>query len=144
MFEAAGLFVYPVSTAIALSVSLALTVMAPEYFVEDVVGETVAIRVDVSNLGRRAAEETVFLFVRDRVATVARPVLELKGVAKIRLDPGQTGSVTLMLPAAELRFPGADLEPVFEAGDIDIFVGPCADRSRLLTGSIQLAQRPAS
>jgi beta-glucosidase len=104
--------------------------------------DTVEIRVDVANGGARAAEETVFLFARDKLACVARPLLELKGFGKIYLDPGQSGTVTILLAAKELRFLGFDLEPVFEPGEVEILVGPCADRSRLLAGTIQLAPPP--
>ena len=100
--------------------------------------ETLFVRVDVTNEGARAAQETVFLFTHDKLASVARPVLELKGFGKIRLEPGGTGTVTLVLSAAELRFLGADLEPVFEPGDVEILVGPCADRQQLLVGTIRL------
>ena len=101
--------------------------------------ETVAIRVDVTNEGTRAAEETVFLFIHDKLASVVRPVLELKGFGKIRLEPGQSGTVTLPLAAKDLRFLGLNLEPVFEPGEVEILVGPCADRSRLLTATLHLA-----
>jgi len=40
---------------------------------------------------------------------------------------------------AELRFLGLDLQPVFEPGEVEILVGPCADRSKLLIGGIQLS-----
>jgi beta-glucosidase len=103
-------------------------------------GDTVVVRIDVMNEGARAAEETVFLFTHDKLASVARPVLELKGFGKIQLNPGGTGTVTLMLPAAQLRFLGTDLEPVFEPGEVEILVGPCADRKQLLVGSIHLAR----
>jgi beta-glucosidase len=101
-------------------------------------GDSLAVQVDLRNEGARAAEETVFLFARDRVASVARPLLELHGVAKISLGPGETGTVTLTLAASELRFLGRDLKPVFEPGEIEILVGPCADRSRLLSQKIEL------
>jgi len=101
--------------------------------------ETLVIRVDVSNEGARAAEETVFLFTHDVLASVSRPVLELKGFAKVTLNPGETGTVSLLLPVAELRFLGPTLEPEFEAGEVEILVGPCADRRQLLIGSIRLA-----
>jgi len=104
--------------------------------------DTIVVRVDVTNEGARAAEETVFLFTHDKLATVARPVLELKGFGKIRLNPGETGTVTLMLPAAELRFLGLDLKPVFEPGEVEILVGPCADRAQLLVAGIHLSHGP--
>jgi len=112
-------------------------------------GDTIQVRVDVANVGPRAGQETVFLFTHDPVASVARPLLELKGFGKIDLQPGESGTVTLKLPVAELRFLGPDLRPVLEAGEIEILVGPCAERSQLLTQSIQLrknelAAQPAS
>jgi beta-glucosidase len=97
------------------------------------------IRVDVRNEGTREAQETVFLFTHDKVASVARPLLELKGYAKITLRPGEAGTVALSLPATELRFLGLDLEPVFEPGEVEILVGPCADRSQLLATTIHLS-----
>jgi beta-glucosidase len=100
--------------------------------------DTIEVRVDVANEGTRPAEETVFLFTHDKLASVTRPLLELKGFGKIALAPGESGTVTLHLPAAELRFPGLDLTPVFEPGEVEILVGPCADRTRLLRASVQL------
>jgi beta-glucosidase len=101
--------------------------------------ETLVIRIDVTNEGPHAAEDTVFLFTHDKLASIARPVLELKGFAKIALRPGETGTVSLLLPAAELRFLGADLLPVFEAGEVEVLVGHCADRKQLLVGTLTLA-----
>jgi beta-glucosidase len=101
--------------------------------------DTVQIRVDVRNEGARAAQETVFLFTHDKVASVVRPLLELKGFAKINLRPGAGGTVTLSLRAADLRFLGLDLEPIFEPGEVEILVGPCADRSQLLVATIRLS-----
>jgi len=101
--------------------------------------DTLQIRVDVRNDGAMAAQETVFLFTHDKIASVARPLLELKGFAKIDLRPGETGTVTLSLRAAELRFLGIDLEPVFEPGDVEILVGPCADRAQLLAATVKLS-----
>jgi beta-glucosidase len=101
--------------------------------------DTVQIRVDVRNEGAMTAQETVFLFTHDKVASVARPLLELKGFAKIDLRPGEAGTVALSLRVEELRFLGIDLEPVFEPGEVEILVGPCADRSKLLAATIRLS-----
>jgi beta-glucosidase len=105
--------------------------------VEDI--DTMRIRVDVRNEGTRAAQETVFLFTHDKLASVARPLLELKGFAKIDLRPGEAGTVTMSLRAAELRFLGLDLTPVFEPGEVEILVGPCADRAQLLAATVALS-----
>ena len=101
--------------------------------------DTLEIAVDLTNVGARAAEETVFLFVHDRLASVARPLLELRGFGRIILQPGQSGTVTLRLAACELRFLGQDLESVFEAGEVEILVGPSAERARLLAHTVWLS-----
>jgi beta-glucosidase len=103
------------------------------------IGDVLTVQVDVANRGAREAEETVFLFTHDKVASVSRPKLELKGFGKIRLPPGGAGTVTLSLPAAELRFLGMELEPVFEPGAVEILVGPSADRTQHLAATIQLS-----
>src|SRR6185312_5515894 len=100
--------------------------------------DTIEVRVNVTNEGTRAAEETVFLFTHDKVASVTRPLLELKGFGKIALKAGSSGEVTLHLAAAELKFPGLDFLPLFEPEEVDILVGPCADRKQLLQQSVQL------
>jgi beta-glucosidase len=84
----------------------------------------------------------VFLFTHDKVATVTRPVLELKGVGKVTLRPGETKTVRIALPASELRFLGRDLTPVFEPGEVEILVGPSADRSQLLVQTVVLRAAP--
>jgi beta-glucosidase len=100
--------------------------------------DTLTILVDVGNQGTRAAQDTLFLFTHDKVASVARPVLELKGFGKINLAPGESGTVTMSLQCAELRFLGVDLEPVFEPGEVEILLGPCADRAQLLVATVNL------
>ncbi|NGY04664.1 glycoside hydrolase family 3 N-terminal domain-containing protein [Solimonas terrae] len=96
------------------------------------------VSVDVTNVGPHTAEETAFLFTRDPVASVTRPLLELRGYGKITLRPGETGTVTMSMAASDLRFLGADLSLVFETGDLEILVGPNADRSQLLSTRIEL------
>ncbi len=95
-------------------------------------GESIPVMVDVTNAGPRAGEETVFLFARDVVASVARPVRELVGFSRIALSPGETGTVTFSLDAASLCCLGPDLEPRLEPGDFVLFVGQSADPARLL------------
>lgn len=100
--------------------------------------DMIEVEVDVRNEGAREAEETVFLFTRDPLACVARPLLELKGFGKIKLRPHASGIVKMPLAAAALKFLGLNLQLTFEPGEVQILVGPCADRSQLLSKSIQL------
>ena len=93
---------------------------------------------DIVNRGTRQAQETVFLFTHDKVASISRPTLELKDFGKINLAPGETGTLTLSLRASALCFLDMQLKPAFEPGEVEVLVGPCADRTRLLVAVVQL------
>lgn len=84
------------------------------------------VRVDVTNAGDVAGVETVFLFARDPVAQVTRPLLELKDFAKIALAPGETASVSFALRAGDFSYLGADLAPRLDDGAIHLYVGASA------------------
>lgn len=101
-------------------------------------GETLAVEVDVSNEGKLAGEETVLLFVRDPVASVSRPVLELKGMAKAFLQPGEKRTVRLALGCDALVVLDGALAPRLEPGAIEIFVGPSARAEALLKATVTL------
>lgn len=100
--------------------------------------DRLAISVSLRNVGAREAEETIFLFVRHKLSRVTRPLLELKGFAKLRLMPGEAGRVKLELPAAELRHLGPDLQPMFEAGEVEVLAGPSAEPTGLLRQTVEL------
>jgi beta-glucosidase len=101
-------------------------------------GETVTVECEVVNRGEVAGEETLLLLVRDPVASVSRPVLELKGLAKIALAPGETGTARFTLAAEDLAFPGPELAPRLEPGTVEIVVGRTAERGTALTTSLRL------
>lgn len=103
-------------------------------------GDQVAIEVDALNEGPAAGEATIFFFVRDLVASVARPLFELKGVGKIALRPGEGGTVRFNLAATDLSFPRHEGKPVLEPGEFLLFAGPSADPRELL--SIKLCVLP--
>jgi len=94
--------------------------------------DTLEIRIDIRNGGTHTAQETVFMFTHDRVASVTRPLLELKGFGKITLAPGAAGTVALHLSVADLAFLGPDLKPCMEDGEIEILAGPNAGIDQLL------------
>jgi beta-glucosidase len=79
--------------------------------------------VTVTNTGDRAGDEVVQLYVRDPVASVTRPVLELKAFARVTLAPGGSTAVTFTTPVAQLGFHGRDLAYVVEPGTIEVLVG---------------------
>ena len=92
--------------------------------------DAIRLSVEVVNEGPMQGEATVFLFARDVVASVARPVLELKRFAKLALAPGERRALDFALPAAELSFPGADFRPRLEAGEFEFSVGFSAEPSK--------------
>ncbi len=101
---------------------------------------TVSVR--VRNTGGRAGEEVVQLYLRDVLAQVTRPVRQLTGFARVRLEPGASAVATFTVPADRTAFTGRDLRRVVEPGDLEVFVGasasdlPCRGRIRL-TGPLR-------
>ncbi|HEU5057961.1 MAG TPA: glycoside hydrolase family 3 N-terminal domain-containing protein [Kofleriaceae bacterium] len=92
---------------------------------------TVAIEFTVKNAGDRAGVEVAQLYVRDPAASATRPVLELKGFARVELAPGQTRTVRIELPVAMLAFHGADMRRAVEPGEIQVMVGASSADLRL-------------
>jgi beta-glucosidase len=102
-------------------------------------GDTVEVSLEVRNESANDGEATLFLFVRDPVASVARPLLELKGVQKVDLKAGHRKDVMWRLPVEDLSFIGQSLDRVLEPGRFEIHVGQSADPSGLLSCVIELA-----
>jgi len=95
-------------------------------------GSTVTLSVDVTNTGSRAGDEVVQLYVRYPDSAVARPVKELKGFARITLQPGETKTVQLPLKADELRYWDAETDQwVLEGKPVQIQVGASSADIRL-------------
>lgn len=94
----------------------------------------------ISNRGTRAAEEVVQLYVRDRAASVTRPVRELKAFRKVRLAPGQSETVTFRIRRDLLLFYGRDNKPTVEPGQFDVWIAPSA-RAEGVHGTFELLAR---
>jgi beta-glucosidase len=78
----------------------------------------------VKNVSERVGIEIVQLYVRDLVASVTRPVKELKGFQRIELQPGEEKQVRFNIPASELGFIGLDMKYVVEPGKFKVWIGP--------------------
>ncbi len=85
--------------------------------------QEVTVTAVVSNTGQREGDEVVQLYVRDPVASVTRPVLELKGFARVSLPAGGSRQVTFQLPIGQLGFYDRDMTYVVEPGSIEVLVG---------------------
>lgn len=90
-------------------------------------GEKIEASVTVKNVGKREAAETVQLYLRDRVASVVRPVKELKAFKKVRLAAGGEQRVTFEIGEDMLKFYNAELEYAAENGDFTAYIGGSSD-----------------
>jgi beta-glucosidase len=86
-------------------------------------GETLEVKVTVTNTGDYDGEEVVQLYIRDVVAGVTRPVKVLKGFQKIFLKAGESEEVHFTLSEEDLKFYNYDLDYVAEPGEFIVFVG---------------------
>jgi len=85
--------------------------------------DTITATVTVTNSGSREGTEVVQLYVRDVVASVARPVRELKAFRRVTLKPGESRAVDLRVALRDLAFYGLDMKPVVEPGTFRVYVG---------------------
>jgi len=103
--------------------------------------DTLQVSVDVTNTGERAGKEVVQLYVRDEQARLQRPEKELKGFAKVHLEPGECKTVTLSIGRSALAYyDDQKRQWVAEAGTFEVLVGASSQDIRVtatfeLTGS---------
>ena len=87
-------------------------------------GGTVTVYADIKNTGDRAGREVVQLYVADRTGTAGRPEKELKGFAKVALEPGETKTVELSVDARSLSWYSEALGGWYAApGRYELLVG---------------------
>ena len=86
-------------------------------------GDTVTVSAELTNRGDVAADEIVQLYVRDLVASITRPVKELKGFRRVRLEPGQTITIDFDLHTNDLAFFGRDNQSTVEPGVFHAWMG---------------------
>ena len=85
--------------------------------------DVLTVTVDVKNTGSRAGKEAVLLYSSDLVASIVPDNKRLRDFTKIKLEPGETKTVTFQLPAKDLAFVGADGKWVLEEGDFTLRIG---------------------
>jgi beta-glucosidase len=108
-------------------VSLSKTSIAPS--------ESLTVTASVTNTGALEGDEVVQLYIRDKFASLTRPVKELRGFERVRLKPGEKKSVRFTLGPKELGFHDRQMKWAVEPGEFDIFVGnsSLAEKSATLT-----------
>jgi beta-glucosidase len=89
------------------------------------------IQCTVTNTGTRAGDEVVQLYLRDVLASVARPVMELRGFTRLHLAPGESREVTFTIGPRDLRMLSRDLQWIVEPGVFRVMVGASSKDIRL-------------
>ncbi len=85
-------------------------------------GDVLTVSVDVTNTGQRPTKESVLLYSSDLVASLTPDNCRLRAFEKVELQPGQTSTVTLQLPANDLSFVNLDGQWVLEPGEFRLFI----------------------
>jgi beta-glucosidase len=88
---------------------------------------TIELSATVTNRGPRRAEEVVQLYTHDKVASLTRPVRELKAFRKVALAPSQSEVVRFTLRSSDLSFVGRDNRWMTEPGTFDVWIAPSAE-----------------
>ena len=100
--------------------------------------QSATVQFTVSNTGPAAGAEVVQVYVHDEQASVPRPEKELKGFQKVFLQPGETKTVTLTLPAEAFQYYSESQKKwVLEPGKFGVLVGS-SSRDIRLTGNVTL------
>ena len=99
-------------------------------------GTSISVTARVSNTGAQTATTVAQLYVHDRIASLTRPVRELKGFTRVTLDPAESKVVTFTLLSEALAFCGKDGGVLVEPGEFQVFVGE--DSRATLTETFEL------
>ncbi len=79
-------------------------------------------KINISNTGKYAGEETAQLYLNDPVASVTRPVKELKQFQKVFLQPGETKEISFDITPEDLKFYNSQLHWDWESGKFNIYI----------------------
>jgi beta-glucosidase len=99
---------------------------------------TVTVSVDVANTGAREGDEVVQLYVQDVVASLTRPIQELKGFQRVTLKPGEHRRVEFTLGPAELGFFDSQMRWIVEPGEFQVRLSNSSEGG--LTASFEVRQ----
>jgi len=95
------------------------------------ISENIKISAVIKNTGKVAGDEIVQLYIKDKIASVVRPVKELKGFGKISLEPGETKTVTFELTPELLSMYDLNMNFVVEPGEFEVMIGSSSEDIRL-------------
>lgn len=95
--------------------------------------DSLVVRVTLAYQGSMPRTETIQLYIRDKVASVSRPLKELKAFQQITLQPGEKRTLFFKITPDDLRFYNSELQYIWEPGEFDIMVGPSSDEVQTIT-----------
>ncbi len=102
-------------------------------------GESAWVSVEVENLGPRAGDEIVQVYLSDVVTSATWVNLALKGFARVQLAPGEKQTVQVELPWEAFQIVNAEGRAVVEPGEFEVLVGPSSRAGSMLRASLQVA-----
>ncbi|HRO45400.1 glycoside hydrolase family 3 C-terminal domain-containing protein [Agriterribacter sp.] len=94
-------------------------------------GETTTVKCMIKNTGKADGDEVVQLYITDKLASVARPVMELKGFQRVWLKAGESRQITFTITPEMLSMLNAEMETVVEPGEFTIMIGASSTDIRL-------------
>ena len=93
--------------------------------------ETLEVSMTLTNTGKLAGEEVVQLYLQDKFGSVVRPIIELKDFQKVKLQPGETKTLTFVIDNEKLAFYNQALEFKSEPGAFNLMIGSSSSDIRL-------------
>jgi len=99
-------------------------------------GGAAKVSVDVTNTGSREGDEVPQMYIHQKIASVTRPVKELKGFQRVTLKPGEKRTVVFTITPETLSMLNTDMHKVVEPGDFEVMVG--ADSAHTTTAVLNV------
>ncbi|TAK11702.1 MAG: beta-glucosidase, partial [Acidobacteria bacterium] len=93
--------------------------------------DTATVRCTVRNTGDRSGEEVAQLYIRDVIASLARPVIELKGFQRVSLLPGESRTLSFTLGRDQLKMLDEKMQWIVEPGEFRVMIGSSSKDIRL-------------
>jgi beta-glucosidase len=93
--------------------------------------QSIEVSATITNSGKRSGEEVVQLYLQDKFGSVVRPILELKDFQKLKLNAGESKTVTFIIDKEKLSFFNNDLQWVAEPGEFELMIGASSADIRL-------------
>ncbi|WP_295125267.1 glycoside hydrolase family 3 N-terminal domain-containing protein [uncultured Chitinophaga sp.] len=93
--------------------------------------ESVTVRFEIKNTGKVAGDEVPQLYIKDNLASLAQPVMALKGFQRVRLAPGEAKTISFNITPELLQMLNKDMKWVVEPGTFTVMIGASSADVRL-------------